>query len=118
MLPFRPETRDQAGLEDARLSETAAAVEHEQRMAAQAQMDLVDFRVPSKEIRARLFAEALQPEPRVLEVRQMDRRCRSGGALVHRVTVGNRPVVRRWRRRGAHSGGGGWPSAAQFSCCF
>ena len=62
---------DQSGVEDARLSQAAAAVEHEQRMAAKPKVQLGDLDVAPKEVGARFFTEAFQAEPRMLEVGQM-----------------------------------------------
>ena len=49
---FRPQTREQAGREDACFSQAAAAVEDEQRMTAQTQMDFrISVSRPKKKAR-------------------------------------------------------------------
>src|SRR5947207_15206866 len=72
-VTHRPEPRNDAGAQDRGLAETRLAEQQGKRLALHAPDELRDLILAAVEVRARLFAERVQPEPRMLRV---DRRLR------------------------------------------
>jgi hypothetical protein len=59
--PFlRAQPRDETGQQDARLSQAAAAIEHQQRITAQSEAQLGNLRISPEEVGAGFFSKALQ----------------------------------------------------------
>src|SRR5437763_11624157 len=89
----RPEPRDDAGAQDRGLAEARLPEQQGEGLALHTARELRDFFLATVEIRARLFAEGVEPEPRVLRVyrRLRPRAPRSA----RRVVLRPRGVIRR-----------------------
>src|SRR6266567_6528683 len=72
-VTHRPKSGDDTGAQDRGLAEARLPEQQREGLALHTARELRDFVLATVEIRARLFAEGVQPEPRVLRV---DRRLR------------------------------------------
>ena len=94
-VAHRSEPRDDAGAQDRGLAEPGLPEQQCQGLALHAPRELSDFVLATVEVRARFFAERVEPEPRVLRVdRRLRHRAPGGGP---RVVLRPRGLIRRGR---------------------
>ena len=118
-IAHRPETRHDACADDRRLAQSRLPEQYGERLALHAPGELGHFVLAAVEVRARLFGERVEAEPRVLRVyRWLRRRVGRSARRVffrRRRTLGRTCVGQRFRRPGpggavSHDGPRGNPA--------